>query len=128
VIRFVIDAHVKNALRQFLVDSGHEVHSVRDELMPGALDPEIAAFAHQLGAVIITWNRKHFRPLISREHARRTTDFANAGLISCQCRPDDAVSLFAEHLPVIEFQYQRRQAMDDKRLIVELDQTKITFL
>lgn len=107
-MRFVLDAHVGSTLRRFLLDGGHEVHDVREELVAGAQDPEIVAFAHQLDAVIITWNRKHFRPLISRDAVRRTTDFPHAGLITCRCRPADAVRLFEQYLPIIEFEHQRR--------------------
>jgi hypothetical protein len=50
----------------------------------------IVADAHALGAVVVTWNRKHFRPLISREGGRPRSDFPQAGLLSfTRCRMDE---------------------------------------
>ena len=90
-------------------------------MLPGSADMLIVADAHALGAVVVTWNRKHFRPLISREGGRPRSDFPQAGLLSfTRCRMVDAVRLLDQYIENIEFEHERRQRMDDLRVIVEI--------
>jgi hypothetical protein len=120
-MRFLLDAHVSDQVSEYLAERGHEVFLVRDRLLPGSADILIVADAHALGAVVVTWNRKHFRPLISREAGRARSEFPNAGLLSfTRCRMDDAVRLLDRYIENIEFEHERRQRMDDARVIIEI--------
>jgi hypothetical protein len=78
------------------------------EIPPRTEDPAVVAHAHQLDAIIITINRKHFTPLITRDPNRNTREFPNAGLISMRCRADAIVPLLTKHIRDIEAIYAPR--------------------
>lgn len=119
-MRFLLDENVTSSVATFLRERGHEVFLVREQLTPDVEDPIIVAHAHQIQAIIITWNRKHFKPLISRQTSPITAEFTDAGLIALKCRFDLAVPLLEQFIDNIEFEYQKRQRMADTRVIVEL--------
>ena len=119
-MRFLVDEHVSNAIMECLRNRGHDVFSVRNRLPPGTPDPAIVADADQLGAVIVTWNRKHFAPLIRRDDPAKSAAAPNAGLLSFDCKPAQAVQLLERHVRHIEFASMDRQDQDDRRLIVEV--------
>ncbi len=119
-IRFLIDENVPRSVARFLEDRGHEVLLVRDQLTPGVEDPIIVAYAHQIGAIVITLNRKHFKPLISRQPNPLTAEFVRAGLLALHCRAASAVPLLKHSIDFVEFEHRRRQGSDDARVIVEI--------
>lgn len=120
-MRFLLDVHVSGEVAEYLAERGHKVFLAHERLLPGAADVLVVADAHSLGAIVITWNRKHYRPLITREAGRASTDFRNAGLMSfTRCRVGDAVRLLDRHIDNIEFEHERRQRLDDTRVIVEI--------
>lgn len=119
-IRFLLDENVPRSVARFLEDRGHEDLLVRDQLTPGVEDPIIVAYAHQIGAVVITLNRKHFKPLISRQPSPLTAEFVKASLLAFHCRAASTVPLLERFIDLIEFEHQRRQGTDDTRVIVEI--------
>ena len=108
-MRSLIDEHVPNAVASSLRDHGHEGFSVRHRMPLGTPDPVIVTDANQLGAIIITWNRKHFAPLISRENREKELAAPNAGLLSFDRKPAQAVTLLERHIRYVEFAYQDPQ-------------------
>jgi hypothetical protein len=120
-MRFLLDVHVSDEIAEYLAERGHEVFLARDRLLPGAADVLVVADADSLEAVVVTWNRKHFRPLINREPGRVSREFTRAGLLSfARCRMADAIRLLDRYIENIEFEHERRQRMDDTRVIVEI--------
>lgn len=120
---------VDPAVGGFLTTQGHAVYEVRHILPPATTDPIVVANANELRAVIITWNRKHFRPLIDRNHGARRDAAPHVGLISVQCRMSEAVDLFDRNLRRIVFEFEERQRDPvDQRLIVEMSVAKFTIL
>ncbi len=126
-MRFLLDEHVPNSVARFLETKQVEVLLVRERSLPGTPDPVVVADANQLGAIIVTRNRKHFGPLISRDDAKRAREFPNAGLISFRCRLDMWVPMLDKYWDHILLEHAKRQANDDKRLIIEIDHERITF-
>jgi len=121
------DEHMPTSAYEFLKDRGHDTHRVRDELPLRTEDPAIVAHAHQLKAVILTINRKHFKPLVTRDPNRNTQEFPDAGLISMKCRADAIVLLMTKHIRDIEAIHAVRQNDDDPRVIAEIDHNGIKF-
>ena len=65
-MRILIDADVPNSVVEFLRGRGHEVTLSRAVVLPGAADPLVAAAASTSGAVVLTWNKKHFLSLVKQ--------------------------------------------------------------
>jgi predicted nuclease of predicted toxin-antitoxin system len=126
-MRFLLDAHWTNELADYLRAGGHDVYRVQDRSLPSTPDPLIVADANQLRAIIITRNRKHFRPLVLRDDPHGLVTYPDVGLITCRFPLTEAVRLFERFLPLIEFEHQQRQVQNDKRIIVELDFHNIRF-
>jgi hypothetical protein len=124
-MRFLLDEHAPNVLAEFLADRGHEVYFARERVPAGAHDRLIVAAANQLGAIVITWNFKHFRRLITRDNPQTLREFPDAGLISVICRSQRAVLLFEKWIRRIEIDYELRQTDDDRRVIVEIRETAL---
>jgi hypothetical protein len=126
-MRFLLDAHVQNIVGDFLQSKGHEVYFVSQRSPPKTPDPVVVADANQLGAIVITRNRKHFSPLISRDDARRSDENPHAGLISFRCRLDMWIPMLEMYWDHIVLEYEKRQLEDDHRIIIEIDHGRITF-
>jgi hypothetical protein len=126
-VRFLLDAHWTTELEEFLRAGGHDVYRVQDRALPGTPDPLIVADANQLRAIIVTRNRKHFRPLVLRDDPGGLATYPDVGLIACRFPLAGAVRLFERFLPLIEFEYRQRQAQADRRIIVELDYHNVRF-
>ncbi|MCO5177963.1 MAG: DUF5615 family PIN-like protein [Thermomicrobiales bacterium] len=119
-IRFLLDENIRTSVRLFLQQRGHEAIRVQDHLTPGTEDPIVVAYAHQIDAVVVTRNRKHFHPLIHRDPNALTADFMNAGLLTFQCSESAMIPLLKQHIDLIEFEYERRRKQDDKRIIIRV--------
>lgn len=119
-LRFLLDAMVAREVHTFLVSQGHEVYDVRDYVLPGTKDRTIVAVANELGAIIVTWNRKHYRQLVHRDDQYSREEFPYAGLLALTVPPSEAISHLASWMPYIEVAYGLRQHEDDSRFIAEL--------
>lgn len=69
-IQFLLDEMVPNSVRSYLESEGHEVYRVQEHVLRGATDRAVVAAANELQAVIVTWNRRHYRTLITRSDSR----------------------------------------------------------
>lgn len=63
---FLLDENVSASIARFLTERGHDVRLVQDELGEGASDRMVADYADEIEATVITFNVKHFEPLIYR--------------------------------------------------------------
>ena len=59
----LIDENVPDQVAAIYRARGHEVLLVRDLFPAGTADEVIARRANDLGAVVVTWNYRHFRAL-----------------------------------------------------------------
>lgn len=126
-MRFLLDAHVPRAIAEFLRALGHEVFLVSERSPPGTPDQAIVADANQLEAIVVTRNRKDFRPLITRDDAKKAQQNPTASLISFNCRLEMWIPMLEEYLAHISLEYDRRQDTADPRIIIEIDHGRITF-
>ncbi len=126
-IHFLLDENVPDAVAAFLVDRGHTVDLARMLLPTGSPDILIVREADRLDAVVVTWNRRHFHPLIRREPPGTRLRFARAGLLSFKCSPANAVRRLATLISRVEAEHQERQLQADTRLIFEIWEDKYSI-
>jgi predicted nuclease of predicted toxin-antitoxin system len=117
-VLFLVDENVPESIAEFLRVRGHRVLSARDELASGAPDPVIMASADAVGAVVVTWNRKHFKRLAGGA-ARR---YERAGLLCFSCREPDGRSRLEEEIEMIELQIERC-GRNGTRIDIEVQRT-----
>lgn len=115
------DECVPQSVPNVFADRGHTVRYVAKELGPRTPDPLVAAFANKIGAIVITWNYRHFRRLIYRRTAAGDLAFPNMGLLAFRCPEVDGARRLRSLMETIEFEYEHVQQLADKRLLVLVD-------
>lgn len=74
-IKLMLDEHIWKGLTEVLSEHGHDVLHVVDTDYRGTLDEPLLAFAANQGRAVLTFNIRHFVPLVAlwyetgREHA-----------------------------------------------------------
>lgn len=116
-MRLLIDENVPNPVAAFLRARGHEVVYARDILPLGADDHVIATYGNEIEAVIVTWNHKHFKRLVSRATYQR---YRQVGRISFLCKETIGRQRIAQCIDLIEAEYSLAQQRTDKRILVEI--------
>jgi predicted nuclease of predicted toxin-antitoxin system len=116
------DEDVPRSVIEYLRNRDHEVLLATELFMPPTADATIAAGADQRGAIIVTCDRD-FDKLIQRNKLR----FRSAGRISLRCSQARAQMRLTQVLDLIEFEFQRRQSFQDKRVIVDVKDSNIVF-
>lgn len=128
-MRLLIDEDVPDDVAKFLETRSHEVLRVRENFLPQTEDDVLAKWAHENKAVIVTWD-KHFR---NKWIQRRPPDlkgerFYNLGRISFhKCAESRGELRIRQTIDVIEFEYQHRQTLIDRRIIVEIFQDRLVL-
>jgi uncharacterized protein DUF5615 len=126
----LIDECVRKTVAGVFVERRHEVHYVARELSQGTADPLLAAAADQQRLILVTYNWRHFKPLISRRPANNQQQFRYAGLISFEkCKDSRTDSRIRQTIESIEFEYEQALKRPDKRLIVGIfpDELRIFY-
>jgi predicted nuclease of predicted toxin-antitoxin system len=118
----IADEDVPRSVIDFLLNRGHEVLLATEAFMPAAADATIAAGADKRGAIVVTCD-KDFDRLIQRNKLR----FRLAGRISFRCSQARTRMRLEQVIDLIEFEFQRRQAFQDKRVIVEVKDSNLVF-
>ncbi len=116
----LIDENVPDAAARFFRDRGHDVRLVRDLFAPGTLDPIIAAAGDELGAIVVTWNRKDFKRLASRVPEGGRAPFCRLGRIVFRCNEARGRSCAEALIEWIEFEFAQVQKLRDRRVMIEI--------
>ncbi len=119
----LIDENVPASVSGFYASRGHDVQYVRDLPAAGAADPVIATTGNILGAVVVTWNHKHFKALVSRFPGGNRQRLRNLGRITYTCPEPFGLRRTAALIESIEFEYAQVRKMADKRLMFEVGTT-----
>lgn len=122
-MRLLIDENVPRSVVDLFAERGHDVILVRDRLLPGTPDPVVAAIGDEMGAIIVTWNRKDFRALASRYSVSSGRSLRNLGRIIFRCNEAHGRRRLAEFIELIEFEYEQSQSRRDKGLMVEIGES-----
>jgi predicted nuclease of predicted toxin-antitoxin system len=127
-ILFLIDENVPESVTEFLRQRGHDVRHVRDLALTETPDPIIAAAADKLGAVVVTWNHRDFKKLLSRVPQAGQPVMRRAGRINFRCNESQGRYRVEQVIDVIEFEYELAQRRPDKRLLIEVLKDSFRFI
>jgi len=119
-MRLLIDECVPKDVSEFLSAQKHEVLYVVEELAPKSPDPVVVQFADHHRLICVTWNRRHFRSLISRRPHNNNLRFRYAGMIAFECSEPRGRERITRCHNLIVFAHDQRQHEQDKRLIVDV--------
>ncbi len=117
----LIDEHVPDSITNLFRERGHEVRLVRDSGLKGEADHLIAKAANELGAIVVTFNHRHFATLIARRPtAREGIRYPNAGRISFRCQEAVALQRLHDFIDDIELEHAMMQGKSDSRVIIAI--------
>ena len=83
-MRLLIDENVPDSTAKAFEALGHETIYVRDD-NARARDQAIARIAELRGAIVVTWNVRHFRPIIRKRLGITRQSVHQMGLIGFRC-------------------------------------------
>lgn len=124
----LVDEDVPSDVVRFLQRRGHEVRLVRDELAKGAPDPAVARAASELGAVVVTWNRRHYQALMKRRNKRGQASYPNLGLIAFNCSHVQGLSRLEDLIELVEYEYEQAGRRQGGRLNIEIGWSSVRIL
>jgi hypothetical protein len=89
-------------------------------------DQLIAVTADKIGAVVVTWDQdfRHIVARISKEGAGR---LRHVSRINFKCSEPQGKARLEQEIDHIEFIYERKLAARDKRMLVEIKTTNVTY-
>ncbi|HSH78800.1 MAG TPA: DUF5615 family PIN-like protein [Herpetosiphonaceae bacterium] len=117
----LIDEHVPDSITNLFRERGHEVRLVRDSGLKGEADHLIVKAANALGAIVVTFNHRHFASLIARRPTTREgVRYPNAGRISFRCQEVVALQRLREFIDDIELEHAVMQGRGDSRVIISI--------
>jgi predicted nuclease of predicted toxin-antitoxin system len=124
----LIDENVPASVSDFFRQRGHDVRLVRDLFLPGTADPVIAKLGDELGAIVVTWNHRDFKKLVTRVPKGSGPALRRLGRINFRCNEKNGRRRAEELIDWIEFEYSQVQKKRDKRLIVEIMETSFRVI
>lgn len=119
-ILLLIDEDVPQSVANLFAAHGHDVHHVRDELMPGSTDLLVARWADEQDGIVVTCNHRHFKRLIEKVPKEGRQRFRKAGLITIECTQPMARRRVEALLPSIEFEFGQARSSRDPRLLFRI--------
>lgn len=123
----LIDENVPRSVGEYLADRGHTVHYVTDHFPRGTPDGVIAQSGNRMGAIVVTWDHKHFKHLAARA-ADGKPKYPKLGRISfVKCPENRGVECLSKHIELLEFAHEQSLQKEDKLLIVEISTTCCRF-
>lgn len=107
-IPFLTDEDVPDSVGAVLLDRGHVVRRVRDEMVTGSADAVVAAAARESGFVLVTHNYKDFRKL-ARDHLHSTNAKVDSLCrVELECGQPQAAARVRDEIDLIEREFARR--------------------
>jgi predicted nuclease of predicted toxin-antitoxin system len=125
----LIDENVPRSVTDFFRERGHDVQLVTDLLAAGTPDPVVATAAEEISAIVVTWNHKDFKKLVSRIPSTvKNRRLVKAGRITFRCHEAKGRKRIEEEIASIEFEYQQSITRGDQRLMVEIGDSQLKFI
>jgi hypothetical protein len=119
----VIDENVPDPVVAVYRDRGHTIILARERLAAGTADQIVAETANDLGAIVVTWNHRHFRQLAAQRRKNGSLRYPHLGLITYEVPYPDGVRRTLEHINLIEREYESCRTQEAMRLLVHLGRT-----
>ncbi len=99
-----------------------------NEVMPGAMDPDVAAFANLHTAIVATMNNSDFRQIISRMPEDNRVRHRKASLLAFTCEYERNRSRLAAVWDFVVSEWTLAQERPDKRVFLEIGSTSARTL
>ena len=125
-MRFIVDENVPRSVEDVLTERGHTVTSIRQYLIPGSPDQLVAAVSEQADAVLISHD-KDFRKIAARFPDRQKPRFRKLSMVRMRCEKPNSANRLRAAISLIEFEFEERQRMPDKRMIVTVGKANVTI-
>ena len=116
---FYLDENVPARVQQVLEAAGHTVVWTRDITNEGAPDDVVATIAEQAHATLVSHD-KDFKKIAPRIPNGQRARFRRLSMVRLLCTKPRAAERIAVVLPYIEFDFTQRQALPDRRSIIEV--------
>ena len=117
----LFDENVPRDLADYYQAAGHGVLMVGIHLAKTVTDLEILLYARAQGAIILTWNHKHFMPRAYRDRQPGREHLRTWGLITYHLPEPDAVPRTRDLLETIEFEFQQCAVRRPATLILAME-------
>ena len=127
-ITFLVDENVPESVAEFLRGRGHTVYHVRDLCLAGSPDPIIAAAGDRLDAVVVTWNHRDFKKIVSRIPPKGQATLRKLGRVTFRCDEAQGRRRAETVIDVIEDEHRRAQQRGDKRLMLQVTATTVSLI
>lgn len=127
-MRLLMDENVPDSVTDFFRARGHDVHLVRDLFLPGTPDGVIARLGDEMETIVVTWNHKDFKRLVSRVPTGYSRQFRRLGRINFRCKEPHGTLRAKQFIESIEFEYEQTQNKRDKRLMIEITETGLRII
>ncbi len=125
-IKFFLDQCVPNSVGTMLVELGHEVILLRDQIAPNSPDPLVAAISEMNDAVLVSLD-SDFKTLASRAGTGRRR-FKTLSRIGLKCREPKAADRIQKAISLIELEWKIAKTNSDPRMIIEIADSQIKTL
>jgi Trk K+ transport system NAD-binding subunit len=124
----LIDECVPASVTQVFAQRNHRIFYVTQELGQKTPDAVVARTANEQNLILLTWNFKDFRALLSRRPRHNQLKYRNSGLISFICPEQRGATRALQVIESIEFEYQQSLKRPDRRLIaVYVDELRVFY-
>ena len=124
-MRFILDENVPNSVNEMLGVRGHDVASILEYIAQGAPDQVVAAITEHESAVLISHD-KDFRKIAPRVPDGQRQRFRRLSVIRMRCGKPRSAERLHTAISIIELEFEERERMPDKRMIVEIGKGTIT--
>lgn len=95
----------------------------REHFLPQTADRVIARAASERRAVVVTWNRRHFKSLAKRRRKDGTLSYPGMSVIAFRCSHTEGLSRIQRLIEEVEAVHAIRVDDLKDRMVVEITQT-----
>lgn len=125
-MRLLIDENVPDSTDKAFEARGHETIYVRDD-NSRARDQAVARIAELRGAIVVTWNVRHFRPIIRKRLGMTRRSAHQMGLIGFRCDESIGAKRVKEIGSLIEYAFSTGQQVSSDSVAVTVTTEEIRW-
>jgi len=125
-MRLLIDENVPDSTAKAFEARGHETIYVRDD-NARARDQAIARIAELRGAIVVTWNVRHFRPIIRKRLGISRQSVHQMGLIGFRCDESIGARRVKEIGSLIEYAFSTGQRVSSDSVAVTVTTEEVRW-
>ena len=116
----ITDEDVPDSVAKFLASRGHTVLLTREHFLPKTADSVIARAASERRAVVVTWNRRHFKSLAKRRRKDGTLSYPGMSVIAFRCSHTEGLARIQRLIEEVEAVHAIRVDDLKDRMVVEI--------